>query len=240
MSGGHRDDTSAAAAAPPGIGPAPAETARSRARAAAGAPACIARSNVGFQLLEKAGWREGTGLGAKAQGPLEPVGAFVKADRRGIGAETLASVEVVGAREGRPTAARQTQTQTQSNRPGVAAAGADAAAAGDGDAAAPTARELSREQVRSRTVAPVMAHPSRLPVLTLTTSPLSLRTAAQLAAHVRKRARDAAIGRRMYREFADTDEGASAPDANPLTRRRTAAGGDRLRDSNPLRGMFAD
>ena len=64
--------------------------------------------------------------------------------------------------------------------------------------------------------------------------------AAQLAAHVRKRARDAAIGRQMRREFSDTGEGASVPDSNPLTRRRTAAGGDRLRDCNPLRGMFAD
>ena len=53
---------------------------------------------------------------------------------------------------------------------------------------------------------------------------------------MRKRARDAAIQRGLYRDFADTGAEGSAGDANPLTRRRT--GTARLRDTNPLRGMF--
>ena len=63
-----------------------------------------------------------------------------------------------------------------------------------------------------------------------------LRACAQLAAFVRKRARDAAIQRGLYRDFADRGAEGSGGDANPLTRRRTGA--DRLRDTNPLRGMF--
>ena len=64
--------------------------------------------------------------------------------------------------------------------------------------------------------------------------------APQLAAHVRKRARDAAIARRLYAAFADTSEGSSGRDTNPLTRPPAAggAGRDRVRDTNPLRGMF--
>ena len=62
---------------------------------------------------------------------------------------------------------------------------------------------------------------------------------AQLAAYVRKRARDAAIQRGMFRAFADDGAEGSGGDANPLTRRRTG-GADRLRDTNPLRGMFND
>ena len=62
---------------------------------------------------------------------------------------------------------------------------------------------------------------------------------AQLAAYVRKRARDAAIQRGIYRAFADDGAEGSGGDANPLTRRRTG-GVDRLRDTNPLRGMFTD
>ncbi|XP_074576009.1 uncharacterized protein LOC141832403 [Curcuma longa] len=49
----------------------------------------IDSSNVGFKLLKKFGWKEGTGLGASEQGILEPISAFVKKNKRGIGAEKL-------------------------------------------------------------------------------------------------------------------------------------------------------
>ena len=45
----------------------------------------IARSNVGFQLLQKAGWVEGTGLGAAEQGRPEPVLPSQKQGRLGLG-----------------------------------------------------------------------------------------------------------------------------------------------------------
>ncbi|XP_021293476.1 G patch domain-containing protein 8 [Herrania umbratica] len=52
-----------------------------------GSAAAIGSSNVGFQLLKKHGWKEGTGLGISEQGRLEPVQAYVKNNKRGLGAE---------------------------------------------------------------------------------------------------------------------------------------------------------
>ncbi|KAK7357947.1 hypothetical protein VNO80_17244 [Phaseolus coccineus] len=47
----------------------------------------INSSNIGFQLLKKQGWREGTGLGVSEQGRLEPVETYIKNNKRGLGAE---------------------------------------------------------------------------------------------------------------------------------------------------------
>ncbi|GFP93990.1 hypothetical protein PHJA_001543400 [Phtheirospermum japonicum] len=52
----------------------------------------IDSSNIGFQvaipvLLKKHGWKEGTGLGVSEQGRLEPVEAFIKKNKRGLGAD---------------------------------------------------------------------------------------------------------------------------------------------------------
>ncbi|KAK4348167.1 hypothetical protein RND71_034506 [Anisodus tanguticus] len=47
----------------------------------------IDSSNLGFKLLKKHGWREGTGLGIAEQGRLEPVPAYIKKNKRGLGAE---------------------------------------------------------------------------------------------------------------------------------------------------------
>ncbi|EPS67546.1 hypothetical protein M569_07231, partial [Genlisea aurea] len=47
----------------------------------------IDSSNIGFKLLQKHGWREGTGLGVSEQGRLEPVEAFIKKNKRGLGAD---------------------------------------------------------------------------------------------------------------------------------------------------------
>ncbi|KAG8382619.1 hypothetical protein BUALT_Bualt05G0096300 [Buddleja alternifolia] len=47
----------------------------------------IDSSNIGFKLLKKHGWKEGTGLGVSEQGRLEPVQAFVKKNKRGLGAD---------------------------------------------------------------------------------------------------------------------------------------------------------
>ncbi|KAI3798523.1 hypothetical protein L1987_33800 [Smallanthus sonchifolius] len=47
----------------------------------------IASSNIGFQLLKKHGWKEGTGLGVAEQGRLEPVQTYLKKNKRGLGAE---------------------------------------------------------------------------------------------------------------------------------------------------------
>ncbi|MCD7466510.1 hypothetical protein HAX54_003286 [Datura stramonium] len=54
----------------------------------------IDSSNVGFKLLKKHGWREGTGLGIAEQGRLEPVPAYIKKNKRGLGAEKPKKVAV--------------------------------------------------------------------------------------------------------------------------------------------------
>ncbi|XP_050233861.1 uncharacterized protein LOC126682290 [Mercurialis annua] len=50
--------------------------------------AAISSSNIGFQLLKKHGWKEGTGLGVSEQGRLEPVQVYQKNNKRGVGAHT--------------------------------------------------------------------------------------------------------------------------------------------------------
>lgn len=49
----------------------------------------INSSNIGFQLLKKHGWKEGTGLGISEQGRLEPVETRMKNNKRGIGADIV-------------------------------------------------------------------------------------------------------------------------------------------------------
>lgn len=45
----------------------------------------ISDSNKGFQLLKKAGWVEGTGLGVNKQGRTTPLNAWRNQGRSGIG-----------------------------------------------------------------------------------------------------------------------------------------------------------
>uniref|UniRef100_A0A1J3J6K5 RNA-binding protein 10 n=2 Tax=Noccaea caerulescens TaxID=107243 RepID=A0A1J3J6K5_NOCCA len=49
--------------------------------------AAIKSSNIGFQLLKKQGWKEGTGLGIAEQGILVPVQTEPKNNKRGLGAK---------------------------------------------------------------------------------------------------------------------------------------------------------
>ncbi|XP_059656182.1 uncharacterized protein LOC132303112 [Cornus florida] len=49
----------------------------------------IDSSNIGFQLLKKHGWKEGTGLGISEQGRLEPIQAYLKKNKRGLGADKV-------------------------------------------------------------------------------------------------------------------------------------------------------
>lgn len=45
----------------------------------------ITASNVGYQLLQRAGWTEGQGLGSNQQGRAVPLGAYHQQARHGIG-----------------------------------------------------------------------------------------------------------------------------------------------------------
>ncbi|KAK9705316.1 hypothetical protein RND81_07G047800 [Saponaria officinalis] len=59
-------------------------------------------SNIGFQLLKKHGWKEGTGLGVSQQGRLEPVETYVKKNKRGLGAEKLKKKTLLSAKTSTP------------------------------------------------------------------------------------------------------------------------------------------
>ncbi|KAH8942853.1 hypothetical protein BDL97_13G017800 [Sphagnum fallax] len=59
------------------------------------APEILPETNIGFKLLKKSGWKEGTGLGASEQGRLAPLETHVKQDRRGIGAENKKKKRVI-------------------------------------------------------------------------------------------------------------------------------------------------
>lgn len=47
----------------------------------------LPRGNVGYRLLQAAGWREGTGIGAREQGRLEPLEAEMRPTQAGLGFE---------------------------------------------------------------------------------------------------------------------------------------------------------
>lgn len=51
----------------------------------------IDRSNIGFQLLERHGWKEGAGLGAEESGRLAPIATRLKNDRHVIGISSSSS-----------------------------------------------------------------------------------------------------------------------------------------------------
>ncbi|KAK2635150.1 hypothetical protein Ddye_029942 [Dipteronia dyeriana] len=54
-----------------------------------GSSTAIDSSNIGFKLLKKHGWKEGTGLGICEQGRLEPIRTCLKNNKRGLGAEKV-------------------------------------------------------------------------------------------------------------------------------------------------------
>ena len=58
---------------------------RAQAHAQQAARVVLPKSNVGYQLLAKAGWSEGMGLGAREQGTKEPVQLESQRGSRGLG-----------------------------------------------------------------------------------------------------------------------------------------------------------
>ncbi|CAH8359162.1 unnamed protein product [Eruca vesicaria subsp. sativa] len=54
----------------------------------------IDSSNIGFKLLKKQGWKEGTGLGIAQQGILVPLHTDPKNNKRGLGAENTTKRKV--------------------------------------------------------------------------------------------------------------------------------------------------
>ncbi len=64
----------------------------------------ISSSNVGYQLLQKAGWQEGQGIGINQQGQPIPLSAYHQQARHGIGADN------------KPANAAHAQRKTSSKR----------------------------------------------------------------------------------------------------------------------------
>lgn len=64
-----------------------------------GSMAPIHSSNIGYQLLQKHGWKEGTGLGASEQGRLDPIEAIGNQSKRGLGADQPKAAVFYGPRE---------------------------------------------------------------------------------------------------------------------------------------------
>ncbi|CAA6655714.1 unnamed protein product [Spirodela intermedia] len=66
----------------------------------------IGSSNIGFQLLKKCGWKEGTGLGVFEQGRLEPLQTHVKKNKLGLGAEIAKQKRSISADEAKQSKIR--------------------------------------------------------------------------------------------------------------------------------------
>jgi len=141
-----------APSSPWGAGAIPRAARRHRASARS-----IDASNVGFRMLQKAGWKEGEGLGKHGSGATEPLVVFKKRTRRGVGGESGASRVVVG--EGEPD---ERPPGAGGGKPSAAAAAAGAAGAAAGaaaetpaeDPASKTAREAreARDKAIARTI----------------------------------------------------------------------------------------
>jgi hypothetical protein len=57
--------------------------------AAASSAVVLPRSNAGYALMLRMGWREGEGLGVAGQGDVEPIATALKLNKKGLGREKL-------------------------------------------------------------------------------------------------------------------------------------------------------
>ena len=73
----------------------------------------LGESNVGFQLLQKAGWRSGQGLGASEQGQTEPLAAWHQQGRAGIGVGSAPQLTASGKQAGSSGQGSAQQQQQQ-------------------------------------------------------------------------------------------------------------------------------
>ena len=73
----------------------------------------LGECNVGFQLLQKAGWRSGQGLGASAQGQTEPLAAWHQQGRAGIGVGSAPQLTTAGKQAGSSGQGSAQQQQQQ-------------------------------------------------------------------------------------------------------------------------------
>lgn len=77
----------------------------------------ISTSNVGYQLLQKAGWAEGQGLGRNQQGRPIPLGAYHQQARQGIGVGTTQPERSQHSHRGNSKAGRVSVGDDKANKP---------------------------------------------------------------------------------------------------------------------------
>jgi hypothetical protein len=109
----------------------------------------IGGDNVGYRLLKRAGWREGTGLGAAGQGRREPVLPSANKGSLGLGFDRQGGAP--GRRQEQPAAGGKRPRRgagSSAEQEDAAAAAALAAAGDDGDAVAVIA--AARQQLQQR------------------------------------------------------------------------------------------
>lgn len=146
----------------------------------------IDRKNLGYQLLSKAGWQEGQGLGAKEQGRAAPLAVSYHKGSSGLGFSKQQQPLQ------QPSQAQHPAGSVTADSTGPATAAAAAVAGpvlGGKRVAAIVAAELASEDLDTK----VKRH-------------------RQLREQKAKEERDKAIQSYMYRAFNDVE----APDSNPL------------------------
>ena len=175
-------------------------------RPAASIKYALPAGSVGYKLLQKAGWQEGTGLGAAEQGVREPIQPVAQSGLRGLGYAS------------KPPAAatRGTQRQQQQQGKGEGASGAAAAGAAGGQ------QQQGKQQQQQQRALP------EDPLAKESTEAKVKRVRQVMQAEADAKA-GKAIQRYIYSAFRDQTGEPTAADANPLVRRN-----HKLSATNPL------
>ncbi|MEW5297808.1 MAG: hypothetical protein WDW36_000991 [Sanguina aurantia] len=172
-------------------------------------------SNVGFRLLQKAGWQEGTGLGLKLQGRVAPIPAHMQRGNRGIGFSS------------KDPHASEPARATPAGAGGLTSGGNLAVPAFGRDAAAAAAEQ--RQQLRSEHAAK-RAKLQGIIQAELDSEDLGtkVRRLTQVARQEAEDAKTRSIRSYLSRAFNDPCGSVLSGDSNPLQRH------NRLTASNPL------
>jgi hypothetical protein len=183
----------------------------------------IGRGNIGYSLLQKAGWVEGKGIGAREQGIVEPLDPFANPGRKGVGA---AAVEHSGRGRRRGQTGDEAGDRGESasrTAPAGGGVSAAAAAAGGGRGGIGTGgggATAGTRAAQKRALAAAQGPPEDLDT--------KVKRHKQLQQQEEEDEKYKAIGRYLSGALRDEGPGDRGNDTNPLLRR------SKLTDSNPL------
>ncbi len=187
----------------------------------------IERSSVGYKLLAKAGWQEGSGLGAQGQGRAAPLGAHLHKGTRGLGYAVRDNNS--GMQQGHNSKGSKTPGQP------VTTSAVTGAGEGGGAAGGSSSSSSHHSALQQQPAGPVLGSKRVMALVTaeLAAEPLRAKVARhrQLAAAEADAARERAIRTYLARAFAEPSAtAADGGDVNPLL----SGGSHRLRATNPL------